>query len=61
MAMSAKDPATDPTDLVKKIGSIYARWRAGEISQEDALFEIGDSLAELPAGELEIAKVQSRR
>jgi len=37
--------------VVQEIGSIYARWRDGQISQEDALFEIGDSLDKLPAAE----------
>jgi hypothetical protein len=35
--------------VMQEIGSIYARWRDGQISQEDALFEIGDSLDTLPA------------
>jgi hypothetical protein len=33
--------------IIQEIHLIYARWRAGEISQEDALFEIGDSLEKL--------------
>jgi hypothetical protein len=33
--------------IVQEINAIYGRWRAGEISQEDALFEIGDSLEKL--------------
>lgn len=35
--------------VLREIGSIYARWRDGQISQEDALFEIDDSLDKLPA------------
>jgi hypothetical protein len=40
-----KNPESDPTDMVKEISSIYSRWREGGLSQEDALFEIGDCLA----------------
>jgi hypothetical protein len=35
-------------DVLRAIDAIYRRWLDGEISQEDALFEIGDLLARLP-------------
>lgn len=31
-------------DVLRAIDAIYWRWLNGEISQEDALFEIGDLL-----------------
>jgi hypothetical protein len=43
---------TDTADeLLCGIGAIYQRWLAGEISQEDALFAIGDRLGETPAAD----------
>ena len=35
-------------DVLRAIDAIYRRWLDGEISQEDALFQIGDLLARLP-------------
>lgn len=32
------------------IEMVYRRWLAGEVSQEDALFEIGDLLARAETG-----------
>jgi hypothetical protein len=34
--------------VLRAIEATYARWQAGELSQEDALFEIGDHLERLP-------------
>ena len=53
MTTRVKSSEKDPADIVKEVRSIYARWKAGEVSQEDALFEIGDSLAELLRAEAE--------
>ena len=41
------EPQQSVMMIVQEINAIYRRWRAGEISQEDALFEIGDSLEKL--------------
>jgi hypothetical protein len=38
-------------ELLCGIGAIYQRWLAGELSQEDALFAIGDQLGEMPPAE----------
>jgi len=43
--------------IVQEISSIYSCWRAGEISQEDALFQIGDSLDKRPSAPLHAAKL----
>ena len=33
-------------DLMREIREIYRRWLDGDLSQEDALFAIGDALGE---------------
>ena len=51
---------SNPADLVMEIRSIYAQWRAGEISQEDALFAIGDCLEDPPPEAAEEAETKLR-
>ncbi len=35
---------------LRAIETVYRRWLTGEVSQEDALFEIGDLLARAETG-----------
>jgi hypothetical protein len=58
MTVHVKNLEQDPAGIVKEISSIYARWSAGEISQEDALFEIGDCLAVLAPDGVEAAEAE---
>jgi hypothetical protein len=58
--MPMKNVKTDPMDVVREIASIHARWRAGEISQEDALFDIGDRLADLFPDDLGAAEADGQ-
>jgi hypothetical protein len=44
---------------MNEVRAIYQRWRDGEISQEDALFEIGDALDIMPATDALTADVQT--
>ena len=37
-------------DLMREIREIYQRWLGGDLSQEDAMFAIGDVLGEASSG-----------